>query len=223
MARLYTYQKVLLFHMDSPDNVRRIFNKRAQRYQDLYMDVSAYGEGLQAFCEQIPLAQAKILEIACGPGNVSRFLLQQRPDWNLLGIDLAEEMVRLAERNNPSARFQQMDARDIKQLEETFDGIVIGFLLPYLSLEDTGALLNDCAQIMRPEALLYLSTMVSEADLSGWSGPSDGGADRMYAYYHEVELLRRTLVSAGFRLEYEQIQPYPGEEWEDWIIIAKKR
>ena len=60
------------------------------------MDVTLYDDSYKQFCELLPLERARVLDAACGPGNVSRYLLAQRPNLDLLGIDLAPRMVELA-------------------------------------------------------------------------------------------------------------------------------
>src|SRR5690349_18694421 len=99
--------------MDRTKMAVDIFNKHAQIYQHKYMDVSMYHDTLDAFCNSIPKHNAQILEIACGPGNITQYLLQQRPGFNILGTDLAPNMLELARANNPEAKFKEMDGRNI--------------------------------------------------------------------------------------------------------------
>ncbi|MFK7923108.1 MAG: class I SAM-dependent methyltransferase [Bacteroidia bacterium] len=206
-------------------NTRAIFNQAALRYEDKYMDVSLYESGLQAFCEQIKTPKARILDIACGPGNISQYLLSQRADFQLLGIDLAEEMLGLAERNNPSASFQLMDARNIRELQSGFDGIICGFGLPYLSKEEAIQLIFDAADLLSLRGTLYLSTMEDDYAKSDWQGPSDGGAERLYTYYHQADYLIEALEKAGFAQinrsvrEYRQKDKSPAK---DLILLAQK-
>lgn len=208
-----------------PDNARNIFNQAAQGYEDKYMDVSLYEPGLQTFCEQLKPQKARILDIACGPGNISQYLLTQRPDFQVLGIDLAEEMLGLAERNNPSASFQRMDARNIRELQAGYEGIICGFGLPYLSREEAIQLIFDAADLLSLRGTLYLSTMEDSYDKSGWVGPSDGGAERLYTYYHQADYLIGALEKAGFAQidrsvrEYRQNDDSPAQ---DLILLAQK-
>ena len=96
------------------------------------MDVSLYHESLNAFVSILP-QNAKVLELACGPGNLTRYLVDKRKDLQVLATDLAEKMLELARGNVPEAVFQKMDCRDISLLNQTFDALVVGFCLPYLS------------------------------------------------------------------------------------------
>ena len=65
-----------------------LFNKYALSYSEKFMDVSQYADTLDVFCNGLP-ASAKVLDIACGPGNIAKYLLNKHPDMQLTGIDLA--------------------------------------------------------------------------------------------------------------------------------------
>ena len=82
-----------------------VFNKLANTYQDKYMHVDLYKDSFDFFCQNIKTENTAILEIACGPGNITKYILDKKPDLKILGIDLAPNMIDLAKVNNPSAEF----------------------------------------------------------------------------------------------------------------------
>ncbi|MCD6063607.1 MAG: putative Methylase involved in ubiquinone/menaquinone biosynthesis [Flavipsychrobacter sp.] len=69
--------------MDKNAAAINVFNKRAQQYQEKYMDVSMYAAALDAFFERMP-EKASVLELACGPGYITKYLLAKRPDLRIL-------------------------------------------------------------------------------------------------------------------------------------------
>lgn len=71
-----------------------------------------------------------MLEIGCGPGNITKYLLSPRPDLNILGIDIAPNMIELAKVSNPAARFAVMDTRDIKSLDTNTMLLLVDFVYP---------------------------------------------------------------------------------------------
>ena len=90
-----------------------IFDKFADIYRDKYMELTTYAHTYREFCELLPPGPARVLDAACGPGNVARFLMAQKPDLDLLGIDLAPHMIELARNAVPVARFAVHDCRDL--------------------------------------------------------------------------------------------------------------
>jgi cyclopropane fatty-acyl-phospholipid synthase-like methyltransferase len=208
--------------MDTTQMAVAVFDKRANLYQEKFMNVDLYADTFDVFSADMP-AGSRLLDIACGPGNITRYLLHNRPDLKVLGIDLAPAMVALAKANNPSAEFMVMDCRDIRSLDQVFDGIVCGFCLPYLSKESAKGLIADAAVIVRTDGVIYLSTMEGSDSMSGIQRSSQG--DELYMYYHQGDHLCGVLAASGFTIVDIQRKVTPGRDGEpvtDLVIIARK-
>src|SRR3989338_815661 len=122
--------------MNEPSvSAKEIFNRYAQTYEERFMDVGVYAPSLLELCSLIP-EKAHILEVGCGPGNVTRYLLDQRPDMQVFATDLAKNMLKLAKKNAPAAKIAELDGRNIGTLKQKFDAIVAAFFLPYLTLKE---------------------------------------------------------------------------------------
>src|SRR5215469_7521526 len=104
-----------------------VFHKLADRYREKYMDLTMYDNSYREFCELLRRGPARVLDAACGPGNVSRYLKAHRPELELLGIDLAPRMVELAREAVPSALFVVHDCRRLAGLQGPFEGIICAF------------------------------------------------------------------------------------------------
>ncbi|MEV4886362.1 class I SAM-dependent methyltransferase [Chitinophaga ginsengisegetis] len=207
--------------MDKLQMAINVFNKRAVQYQDKFMDVALYRDSFDLFCNSIPKQRAAVLEIACGPGNITRYLLEKRPGFHLLGIDLAPNMLELARSNNPQAEFMLMDGRDILRLNKLFDGIMCGFCLPYLSREEAVKMIGDAARLLLPGGIFYISTMEDDYARSGFQ--RSGASDELYMYYHQADYLVNALNANGFKIMDIQRKQYPaadGSTTTDLIIIA---
>jgi 2-polyprenyl-3-methyl-5-hydroxy-6-metoxy-1,4-benzoquinol methylase len=200
-----------------------VFNKMANAYQDKFMNVNMYGDTFDFFCDTIKTENAEILELACGPGNITKYLLQKRPDFKILGTDLAPNMIELAKMNNPTAEFQLMDCRDIGGSEKKYDAIMCGFCLPYLSKEEAVKLIGDSSVLLKPKGLLYLSTMEDEYSKSDFKKGS--GGDEIFMHYHEAGYLTDALKAKQFKILKLKRQDYPmqdGTKVIDLILIAEK-
>lgn len=209
--------------MDKTKIAVDVFDKLANFYQAKFMDVSLYHDTFDVFCNNMKKQNADILELACGPGNITQYLLSKRPDFKLLGTDLAPNMIELAKINNPSAQFELLDSRDIKKINKTYDAMMCGFILPYLSKEDTIQLINDAAFILNSGGVIYISTMEDDYSKSGFKKGSTG--DEIYMHYHQEDYLREALIKAGFSIIDVQRKTYPAVDNSnvvDLILIAKK-
>jgi len=173
------------------------FNKSAKLYEQKFMNVSLYAEPFQVFCDHIPTSNASILDIASGPGNIVKYLLDLQPAYRILGIDLSPNMLELAQINNPAAQFQLMDCREIGKMDQKFDGITCGFCLPYLTREEAVALIKDAAKLLNPAGVFYLSTMEEDANNQSRYQISSTG-DRVYVNYHREDYLAQAFSQNGF-------------------------
>jgi len=206
--------------MDKTKAATDIFDKYAQAYADKFMDVSLYHESLDVFCGLLK-DNATILELACGPGNITKYLLDKRPDLQLLGTDLSANMLELAKVNNPTAAFQLLDCRDILSLGKKYDGIICGFCLPYLSKEEAIQLIEHAADVLNNNGVLYISTMEDDYSKSGYETNSKGY--RMYTYYHEEGYLTAALKEHGLRvvdISRKQYSKDDGTAVTDLLLVA---
>ena len=208
--------------MDHSKKAIEIFNILANGYQEKFMDVSLYNNSLDVFCNNIPKQNASILELACGPGNITKYFLEKRPDFKILGTDLAPNMIALAKENNPSANFQLMDCRAIQSLKKKFDGIVCGFGLPYLSKAEAIQFILDSKNHLNNNGVLYISTMEDDNAKSGFKTGSTG--DTMYQNYHEADYLTEALEENAFNIIHLERKEYlhNNEKTTDLIIIAQQ-
>ena len=209
--------------MDKNKQAIDVFNKLAKVYQDKFMDVSLYHDSFDVFCSHIKKEKASVLELACGPGNITQYLLKKRPDLNILGTDLAPNMIELATINNPQASFQLLDSRAITSLNKTYDAIMCGFCLPYLSKEEAIQLITDAAKVLTNDGVIYISTMEDDYSKSEFKKGSSG--DEIFMHFHEGEYLTDVLRANGFKHLDIKRQNYPttdGSKVTDLIIIAQK-
>ena len=182
--------------MDKYSETLKTWNKVAKLYEDKFMDFDLYNDTYDKFCERLSKKKSKILEIGCGPGNITKYLLAKRPDFKILGTDISPNMIELAKINCPNAKFEVIDSRKIENIKNKFDAIVCGFCLPYLSELDIEKFIIDCKNLLNENGIIYLSFVEGERDKSGYIKGSSG--DRIYFYYHNLENLTNQLKLNNF-------------------------
>lgn len=210
--------------MENTENQKAVnlFNKLADSYQLRFFSVDAYQQDLDKFLNLVK-PNSNILDVACGPGNISHYLLKKRPDLNLLGIDLAPNMINLAQTNNPDAHFRVYNALELEALNQSFDAIIVGFLFPYLSKEQVLGFLRNVSAILHPGGALYLSTMEDLYENSRFRPSSTG--ELVMMHYYESSFLSQTLEFLGFEVLSIRTQNFVISENEtdtDLMIVARK-
>ena len=199
------------------------WNKVAKLYQEKFMDLDLYDDTYDTFCEEVNIENATILEIGCGPGNITKYLLNKRADFRIEGIDISPNMIELAKTNNPTADFKVMDCREMDKLQNKFNGIICGFCLPYLSKLDSSKLIKDCTTLLKDKGVLYISFVEGDYLNSGFQIASTG--DRTYFYFHTLDSLTKELKVCSFETVKSFRKNYKkslAAEEIHTIIIARK-
>lgn len=210
--------------MDYYKNTFNVWNQLAQKYEDTFMNLNLYNSSYELFCNYIAKKDAQILELGCGPGNITKHLLNLRPEFKVLATDVAPNMIALASKNNPNAHCQVLDCRSINMLKEQFDGIVCGFCIPYLAKKDCELFIHQCAQKMNLNGIFYVSLIEGNYEDSKPEHSSDGKHTIMVHYYNDTFILKQ-LHNAGLQLLESIKIPYhkaDGSSSTHLVFIAKK-
>lgn len=208
--------------MDKYQETFQTWNKIAKIYEDKFMDLDLYNDTYDTFFDLIK-ATSSVLEIGCGPGNISNYLLTKNPTLKIKGVDISENMVTLARTNNPGAEFEIMDCRNLDRLNEKYDAIIGGFCIPYLSKADCIKLISDCKNLLHHSGLLYLSFVAGDHERSGYITGRPG--NRTYFYFHNLGDLEKELKANSFKIIRSISKNYnksDGTEEIHTVLIAKK-
>lgn len=113
---------------DLLDLNKRAWDNIAKKYDD--RSKSPISDIFTTFTEMLP-EKGRVLDLGCGTGlPYARYLVEK--GFDVLGVDLSEEMVKIASKNVPEASFVQLSMNEITYRYE-FDGVLSSFsmlLLP---------------------------------------------------------------------------------------------
>lgn len=202
------------------------FDEFAEEYASHFDNVNGYIEHLSHFCNLIKSDNPIILELACGPGNVTRFLKDRFPESRIVALDLAPKMIEIARKALPDVDFRVMDVRAISEFQEKFDAVMCSFCLPFLSKAEAAKLIGDCSDCLVSGGVLYLSTMEGDETRAGFETTSFSGDAEIYFNYHPQIDLERAFVQSGFEIRQIKLQDYfepDGSVTTDMIFIAIKK
>ena len=180
----------------------------AQLYEEKFMELDLYNDTYKSFCDLLTKPDASILEIGCGPGNITRRILNLKPKLKVLATDVSKNMIDLTKRNNPEVEVQVLDCRNLNTIKSKFDGVVCGFTIPYLSKHDCSKLISNCCNLLPDKGVLYISFVPGDYNESGFV--SGGSGDKTYFYYHEINRIKKELelnkmtVVGFFEKEYKR-------------------
>lgn len=126
------------------DNVAKTYNK------EFHEEIHAL---FNYFCELLP-KEGYILDLGSGTGlPYSKLLIEK--GFNVLGIDLSSEMIKIAQKNVPEANFKDMSMTDLNYNEE-FDGIFSSYSLLHLNPQLFKETAKRIVQSLKKGAFFYL-------------------------------------------------------------------
>ena len=137
-----------------------VFSRYAAAYAQRLDDIMARGEarGRTLAVEAVNARPGmRILDVACGPGTLTRLLGRRvEPGGSVAGVDLAEGMIRLARQSAPAnASFELMDMEHLAFADSSFDAAVCGHGLQFAT--DLEAALGEARRVLRGGAIYAAS------------------------------------------------------------------
>jgi arsenite methyltransferase len=108
---------------------------------------------------------ARVLDVGCGTGRLSRWLAQRvGPKGSVVGIDPLEHRVAVARSQVGAARFELGRAEDLSAFEDrSVDAVCVSSVLHWVS--DKATALSEIRRVLRPGGRVALTTVPNE--LSG--------------------------------------------------------
>jgi SAM-dependent methyltransferase len=200
------------------------WDKVASVYEKQFMNFDLYDDTYDAFSKLIRI-NGRLLDVGCGPGNISSYIKKIRPDLTIEGVDASPAMIALAKKNNPGSKFHVLDCRRLPSLERTFDAIAAGFCIPYLTQSDCADLIRDCATMILQHGVCYFSFIEGNYDESGEEKGSVPGLSMIVHYYSgdwfaEQLKINGLLIQGIYRKYYESRS---GQRSTHLIIVAAKQ
>jgi predicted TPR repeat methyltransferase len=177
---------------------------------DLYDEAFPHKEGQVASAEwlirSLP-AESRVLDLGCGTGLPTARQLAEA-DFEVIGVDLSDGMVALAQQHVPAAVFHQADIADLRPGGPRdlgrFDAVAAFFALLMLPRAEIPLALQTVHHLLLPGGLFALSMV--EADVDDFSIPFIGNTIRVSGYLRDE--LREVVEAAGFEIIEESAYTY---------------
>jgi SAM-dependent methyltransferase len=204
------------------NNIRDVYEKHAQGFDEKIAGLSIYNETYDHLLALLP-DHAAILDLACGPGNVTAYLKKQKPGLSVVGVDISEKMLAIARRRHPDGLFFISDISNLA-IGTTFDCIICAFAIPYLDPAETDRVAGLIHRQLADEGIFYLSFMAGEG--AGYAKTSFTDTDELYIYLHTEADVRAVLeknaltVDRKFEIDYPEMD---GTTTREFVLVGEKK
>lgn len=159
---------------------------------------------------------ARVLEIGCAAGRDAEEIVQ-KADW-YMGIDVAEELIKLARRRLPEATFLVADAAHF-EYPDNLDVVIAFASLIHLDESELKTLYKKMAAALRQGGVLYQSLKYSPEYHSEVF--TDEFGPRQY-YFYNLDLIKE-LAGPGFEVAHTRQETMKALNHADWIEIALRK
>jgi ubiquinone/menaquinone biosynthesis C-methylase UbiE len=191
----------------------QVFSRHARAYQRRLEDIMSRGESAGRM-RALELIEARpgqrILDLACGPGTLSRRLATMvSPGGEVVGVDLAPGMIDLARSANiANARFDVMDIEQLSFAERSFDAAICGHGFQFVP--DLPHAMQEARRVLRPQGRLAASVPAEmhvesvwamlDAVVDRWLPPAPKPIDQVAtrAAVNDVVAWRQVALDSGF-------------------------
>ncbi|XWK86038.1 MAG: class I SAM-dependent methyltransferase [Phormidium sp.] len=111
---------------------------------------------------------AKVLDAGTGTARIPLLLCQQRPQWQVTGIDLAENMLKIGAEHIKNAGLQQqivlelVDAKQLPYPNAHFDLVISNSLIHHLP--DPLPFLQEINRVLKPKGAILIRDLIRPAN-----------------------------------------------------------
>lgn len=182
------------------------FDAIGDRYDEAFPHKEGQVASAEWLVKSLPTG-SRVLDLGCGTGLPTGRQLAEA-GFEVVGVDLSDRMVALAQENVPTGVFHQADIADLRPGGPRdlggFDAVTAFFALLMLPRAEIPLALETVHHLLVPGGLFALSMV--EADVDDFSIPFIGSTIRVSGYLREE--LREVVEAAGFEIVEESSYSY---------------
>src|SRR5262249_20885091 len=141
---------------------------------------------------------ARVLDLGCGNGTKTRRLAER---FEVVGVDISEEQLRLARDELPAATFVQADFAELDFPAESFDAVTAFYSITHVPREEHEAPLGRIHGWLKAGGLFLAS--LGACGTEDWTGEWLGV--EMFFSSHDADTNRRLLRQLGFQLFVDEV------------------
>lgn len=217
-----------------PKNSPNIIDEYLQKTKAAYEDpeiVNSYWERTKNILRsnnldkmvQLLWPQAKVLDVGCGPGRDSAYLVSKGLD--VTGIDYSTQMIAKAKElhgENDCLVFKTMDMMDFTFPDEEFDGVWASASLLHIPKKHIPSVLKGICRILKPKGILLVSVMQGSGEKYTVETKYAKPVERFFSFFGSSEI-QKYIESAGFIPFEMNSNPSYSRQSTIWLNIFSRK
>jgi SAM-dependent methyltransferase len=206
--------------------LEQFYNERAKKYDRSNPATDPFSSRATAFLQQIGDDTTRLLDVGCGPGHLTAGL---PISLQVVGVDLAPEMLRLAQAGRPTGRYFTHDFhRPLPEGEGRFDVIFASGAFDHCN--DIGEALSALSGSLKENGLFYF-TILEHRDGTLHNGNREVSArperpDAIWLHFFTFQEVSAALAQTGLvPLSYQYAKGWRSNtlgisfDYGYWVVI----
>ena len=210
--------------MQEISNIVDCYNKTAGKYAEKFLnelDEKPLDRILlQAFADQ-NLQRGQLIDLGCGPGHTTKFMYDHG-FVNVVGTDIASEMVRVAKANHPPIAFEQANLLKLKYKNSSFGSALAFYSIVNFDYSQVQMALKEISRILVTDGELLLAFHAGNEiiQLTEFLGES---VDIKFQLF-DTNRIKAILNGSGFRvIDLIKREPYATEHQTERAYLWVKK
>lgn len=198
----------------SNQKVKAGYNKVAETYLQTYRDLFKNNKHLDLLITRLQPG-ATILDIGCGAGvPIDNYLIDK--GFKVIGIDISEKQIELAQKNVPQGEYKVADMSELKEGEFSVDAVISFYAIFHIPRETHLEILKKIHSFLSDTG--YLLVTMGHGD---WVGTESNfcGTEMEWSHY-DAETNKQLIKDAGFKIFFDEIDTSGGEK--HLVVLAQK-
>jgi SAM-dependent methyltransferase len=165
-----------------------------------------------------------VLDVGCNSGRDTRQLLDL--GYQVTGLDVSEEALRLCREQCPEARTIKMSLLDLADLREQFDGIWFSYVLVHIPFKLVPNALAALDSVLHPEGSMMMMVTVVEESREAIHNSNvmfdEHGAARKVPVAHWAPDQLIALFRSRFKISWVNLRPFV-DGWAQLSLLVRSR
>lgn len=186
--------------MNTIDKIKDCYNKVAAPYAVKFFNELNYKQFdriiLAAFAKQ-NTHKGTVLDLGCGPGQTTNYLHEQGCT-NIVGIDISQEMIKIANRHLPHLNFRVDNFFSLHYQNNSIGSIIAFYAIVNLTYDELSIVLKEISRVLKQGGEFLFSFHVGDAVIH-YDNFFDTTVDIDFRLF-DVAKVKELLADAGFRI-----------------------
>lgn len=180
--------------MDPVKETIKVYDKFANSWAKDQLDISFLENLFNKFKKL--LNGKKILDLGCGPGREAKYFISKGFEYT--GLELSKEILELAKKIEPNAKYVFGDMRNIPFEDNSFNGVISLTSIIHIPKNQVELVLKEIYRVLQTKGVVLFSIKLGFGEKFEKIEKFDN-LPRYYSFYSEKEFLD-LLVKNGFEI-----------------------